>query len=231
MTLTPIKTPLVAKKLFPNYIWDISTTEKVIYLTFDDGPTPEITNWTLDVLNQFNAKATFFCIGNNIEKHPEIFKGILNDGHAIGNHTHNHIKGWTTKAKDYLKNIKDAQEVITAQISNSEFHVHKSSIVNQKSLIINLFRPPYGQITPKQGKKLIALDYKIIMWDVLSFDWDKNVEQEQCLENVLTNTTAGSIIVFHDSIKASRNMQYTLPKILKHFSEIGYRFETLNSAY
>ncbi len=226
MSLTPVKTPLVAKKLFPNYVWDVSPFEKVIYLTFDDGPTPEITNWTIDVLKQYNAKATFFCIGNNIEKHPEIFKSILNDEHAIGNHTHNHIKGWKTKAKDYLKNIAEAEEVIKTQIPKTKFQIPKSA--NHQSLITNLFRPPYGQITPKQGKKLMDLGYKIIMWDVLSFDWDKNVKQENCLENVLQKTTAGSVVVFHDSIKASKNMQYALPKVLKYFSSRGYSFKALN---
>lgn len=215
MTLTPIKTPLVAKKMFPNYVWDISTTEKVIYLTFDDGPTPEITNWTLDILKQYNAKATFFCIGNNIEKYPDIFQDILNEEHVIGNHTQNHIKGWKTKAKDYLKNIVVAEEVI------------KSQIVNHKSLIVNLFRPPYGQITPKQGKKLIELGYKIIMWDVLSFDWDKSVDKKKCLSNVIKKTANGSIIVFHDSIKASKNMQYALPLALEYFSKKGYAFKSL----
>ena len=238
--LTPIKTPLVAKKLFPNYVWDMSPSEKIIYLTFDDGPTAEITNWTLDVLKQYNAKATFFCIGNNIEKYHEIFQDILNAGHAIGNHTQNHIKGWQTKAKDYLKNIAEAEEVIKTQMPNTKFQIlnsktqttnsetQNSKIVSGKSPIVNLFRPPYGQITPKQGRNLMDLGYKIIMWDVLSFDWDKDVEEEKCLENVLTKTTAGSIIVFHDSVKASKNMQFALPKVLKHFSDKGFRFEALN---
>lgn len=220
MTLTPIKTPLVAKKMFPNYIWDIPSTSKTIYLTFDDGPTPEITNWVLNTLKKFNAKATFFCIGNNIEKHPNIFQNILNDGHAIGNHTNNHIKGWQNSAKAYLKNIEEAKKVISSQIQNSK-------IVNQKSLTKNLFRPPYGQITPKQGKKLIELGYKIIMWDVLSFDWDKDTNEENCLNNVIRKTTNGSIIVFHDSIKASKNMKYTLPKVLKHFSNQNYKFGSI----
>ena len=225
MTLTPIKTPLVAKKIFPNYIWDISTNEKVIYLTFDDGPTPEITSWTLNVLKQYNAKATFFCIGNNIEKHPEIFQNVLNDGHAIGNHTQNHIKGWQTKTKDYLKNIENAHSVFRASISKAE---KNSEIKNQQSLIVNLFRPPYGQIKPKQGRKLINLGYKIIMWDVLSYDWDDNVPKETCLNNVIENTTDGSIIVFHDSVKASKNMQYALPKVLEYFSEKGFAFKALS---
>ena len=215
MTFTPIKTPLVAKKLFPNYVWDISTTEKVIYLTFDDGPTPEITNWTLSVLKEYNAKATFFSIGKNIKNHPDIFQNVLNDGHAIGNHTQNHIKGWKNSANAYLKNTLEAQEVIEKQLQNSEFRIQ------------NLFRPPYGQITPKQGKKLIELGYKIVMWDVLSFDWDKNITQEACYNNVISKAKNGSIIVFHDSVKASKNMQYALPKVLKYFSKEGYRFKSL----
>ena len=227
MTLVPVKTPLVAKKMFPNYVWDIATDDKVIYLTFDDGPTPEITNWTLDTLKKFNAKATFFCIGNNVEKHPDIFQDILADGHAIGNHTHNHIKGWKTKATEYLKNIAEAEKTINTQIPNSKFQISNSLIINRQSSIVNLFRPPYGQITPKQGNKLMELGYKIIMWDVLSFDWEKDVNEETCLKNVISNTTNGSIVVFHDSVKASKNMQYALPKVLEYFSEKGFLFEVL----
>ena len=215
MTLTPIKTPILVKRMFPSYIWNIPTTNKTIYLTFDDGPTPEITNWTLETLKRFDAKATFFCIGNNVENHPEIFQNILNDGHNIGNHTYNHIKGWKTKTKDYLHNIKLCDDVFKAQ--NSELRTQNSK----------LFRPPYGQIKPKQGRKLIKQDYKIIMWDVLSFDWDKNVSKETCLNNVLNKTTKGSIIVFHDSVKASKNMQYALPKVLEHFSKLEYQFKAL----
>ena len=201
--------------MFPNYIWDIATKEKVIYLTFDDGPTPEITNWTLNTLNEYNAKATFFCIGKNIETHPEIFQNILNDDHSIGNHTHNHIKGWKTKAKDYLENILEAQKSVNNQIQNLEFRIQ------------NLFRPPYGQITPKQGKKLIELGYKIIMWDVLSFDWEKNISEDTCYNNIISNTTNGSIVVFHDSLKASKIMQFALPKVLKYYTEKGYLFKAI----
>jgi peptidoglycan/xylan/chitin deacetylase (PgdA/CDA1 family) len=214
MTLIPAKTPTFVKKMFSNYVWDISNTDKTIYLTFDDGPTPEITNWSLNILKEYNAKATFFCIGNNIEKHPEVFKNIVNEGHSIGNHTHNHVKDWLTSAKAYLKNIEKAQIILNNQVSNS-----KST---------KLFRPPYGQICPKQGKKLIALGYKIIMWDVISFDWDVNVSKEKCLKNVITNATNGSIIVFHDSIKASKNMQYALPKVLEHFSKLGFEFKAIS---
>ncbi|MFI1744466.1 polysaccharide deacetylase family protein [Thalassobellus sediminis] len=214
--ITPIKTPLVVKKMFPNYIWDIASTSKTIYLTFDDGPTPEITNWTLQTLEKFNAKATFFCIGNNVDKHPDIFQNIVKAGHAIGNHTHNHIKGWKTKAEAYIENI---------ELCESEF---KNQIPNNQSLTTNLFRPPYGQISPKQGKLLRSKGYKIIMWDILSFDWDANVSKETCLDNVIKKTSDGSVVVFHDSIKASENMQYVLPKVLEYFNEKGYCFKALN---
>lgn len=212
MKITPVKTPVVAKKMFPNYVWDIPSESKEIYLTFDDGPTPEITDWTLETLQSFNAKATFFCIGANIDKHPEIFKKIIDHGHAIGNHTQHHVKGWKTKTKIYINDVLEAENRI------SEFITDKSQL---------LFRPPYGQIKPKQGRKLIALNYNIIMWDVLSFDWDNTVSEEACLKNVLTKTKSGSIIVFHDSIKASKNMRYALPKVLEHFKD--YTFKSIRA--
>ena len=215
MNITPIKTPLLAKKIFANYIWEILSENKTLYLTFDDGPTPEITNWTLDILDKYKAKATFFCIGKNIEKHPYIFKNIISEGHKIGNHTNNHIKGWRTSTKKYLTNIKEAQKVIDLIQNKTDSESH------------NLFRPPYGQIRPKQGKTLKELGYKVIMWDVLAFDWDKDVTKEKCLGNVISNAKDGSIIVFHDSVKAEKNMRYALPKVLEHFSKIGYSFKSI----
>lgn len=215
MNLTPIKTPTIAKKMFPNYIWEMPSTEKTIYLTFDDGPTPEITDWALSTLKQFNAKATFFCIGKNVKNHPDIFQNILNDGHAIGNHTNNHVKGWRTSTKNYLTNIDKAQKNID------------SANVNHQSQEKPLFRPPYGQIRSKQGKALLKLNYEIILWNVLSFDWDKNISKEKCSENVIGNTSNGSIVVFHDSIKASKNMMYAIPKVLEHFSKKGYTFKSI----
>ena len=207
MRLTPIKTPKAVSGLFPNYVWNIQTkpNEKVIYLTFDDGPTPEITDWTLDLLKQYNAKATFFCIGNNVEKYPVIFKRIIFEKHTIGNHTHHHVKGWKTKTDDYLKDTEKASKFISSK----------------------LFRPPYGQIRSKQGKALIQLNYKIIMWNVLSFDWEKSVSQESCYQNIINNTKSGDIIVFHDSIKAAKNMQYTLPKVLEYYSIRGFKFKSI----
>ena len=211
MNLVPIKTPSVVKKMFPNYTWSIPTTEDVIYLTFDDGPTPEITEWTLQQLKKFNAKATFFCIGNNVEKYPDVFKSVIDHGHAIGNHTHDHLKGWKTLTKDYIENVLKAHSVINNKVSGNK-----------------LFRPPYGRIKPKQGKQLKELGYQIIMWDVISFDWDKEISNEKCLENVIKNSDKGSIIVFHDSVKASKNMKYALPKVLEYYSKLGFTFKSLD---
>lgn len=214
MSLTPVKTPKLVTKLFPNYVWHIETEKKELFLTFDDGPTPGITEWTLNTLNAFNVKATFFCIGNNVENHPSILQRILIEGHAVGNHTQNHVNGWKTKTPDYIENILQAEKILASQVPNFE--------KQQK-----LFRPPYGQIKPQQGNRILELGYQVIMWDVLSFDWDISVSEEECLNNVLSKSKAGSIIVFHDSFKASRNMKYALPKVLDYFIKQGYIFRAL----
>lgn len=213
MKLVPVKIPSFIKRIFPDYVWDFSSSGKVLYLTFDDGPTPHITPWVLDVLQHYNAKATFFCIGDNVEKHPEIFKQVLDRGHTVGNHTQNHLRGWKTSTKRYVENTLKAQEAIDAN--------------TPLAIKTTLFRPPYGQITPNQGKTLLSLGYRIIMWSVITFDWEDYLSEEQCLNNTLNNTTDGNIIVFHDSVKASRNMMYTLPKVLKHFSSLGYTFKAI----
>jgi len=217
MRIVPVKMPFFIQRLLKRYVWHIVTckNEKVLYLTFDDGPTPEITLWTLNVLKRYNAKATFFCIGANIDKHPKIFTHILDQGHRIGNHTQDHIKGWKTSPHDYLKNIDIAQATIKSQVSNPE------------SQISNLFRPPYGQISRSQGKLLIKKGYKIIMWSILSFDWEQTVSQEQCYNNVINKARNGDIIVFHDSLKASKNMQYALPKVLEYYTKLGYSFKQI----
>ena len=218
MGLTPVKTPLVVKRMFPNYIWDIPTASKTLYLTFDDGPTPEITEWALKTLDRYNAKATFFCIGANIEKHPDIFQHILKAGHSIGNHTHNHLKGWQTKIKNYLENI---------ELCETTFRTQMASSTAVTKPLVNLFRPPYGKIKPMQSKSILDLGYKIVMGVVLSFDWDKAVSHEDCLNNVISKATNGSIVVFHDSIKAAKNMQYALPRLLEHFQNKGYEFKAI----
>ena len=206
-----VKSNFFIKKLFPNYIWKIPNQENKVFLTFDDGPTPEVTEWVLEQLKQYGAKATFFCIGNNIEKHPNIFQKVIKEGHTIGNHTFNHLNGWKTDNKIYIENVAMCQ----SQIRNQ-----KSEIPNPKSQ--NLFRPPYGKIKNRQAKALIKSGYKIIMWDVLSRDFDRSISPEQCLKNVLQNVEMGSIIVFHDSIKAKQNLKYVLPKTLAFLYRKGF---------
>ena len=205
-----IKTNAFIKKIFSNHVWEISNTENKIYLTFDDGPIPEITEWVLEELKKHNAKATFFCIGHNMEKHPEILEKVINDGHSVGNHTFNHLNGWKTSTKEYIENSIQ-WSVVSGQSPNGK-----------------LFRPPYGKIKSSQSKKLRQLGYKIIMWDVLSADYDTAISPEKCLENVLKNVTSGSIIVFHDSVKAFPNLEYTLPKAMKYWQEKGFVFEKLD---
>lgn len=197
--------------LFSNYVWDIPNHENKVYLTFDDGPTPEITNWVLNELEKHNAKATFFCIGENVQKHPEILVEVIKKGHSIGNHTFNHWNGWNTTTEKYLKNVELCQD-----------NFGKLNTEHCK-----LFRPPYGKIKPSQSKKLRALGYKIIMWDVLSVDFEKETTPEECLENVIKNSVSGSIIVFHDSEKAFKNLKYTLPKTLEILSSKGFCFDSI----
>jgi peptidoglycan/xylan/chitin deacetylase (PgdA/CDA1 family) len=202
-----IKTNRIIKKIFSNYTWDIPNTENKVYLTFDDGPIPVITEWVLEVLKTHDAKATFFCIGDNINKNSEIFKKIITEGHAIGNHTFNHLNGWKNTTAAYLENFKRCEEMI------------QHSGISLKS---KFFRPPYGKIKTTQAKEIRKLGYKIIMWDVLSADFDQNLSQEDCLANVLSNIESGSIIVFHDSIKAFKNLEYALPRTLAYLKENNF---------
>jgi peptidoglycan-N-acetylglucosamine deacetylase len=191
----------------------VPTESKSLYLTFDDGPMPGPTEFVLSELKRFNAKATFFSIGDNVGKHPGIFEKILAEGHAIGNHTFNHLKGWATPLEKYLDNIKACE----SQIAN-----HRQPIANHKSL----FRPPYGRITLKQIK-VLKENYQIVMWDVLTYDYSKNISRGNCLMGSIKATRPGSIIVFHDSLKAERNLTFVLPKFLDHFSREGYEFKSL----
>lgn len=202
-----IKSPLLLKWYYPSLLWNKSRTEKVIYLTFDDGPIPNVTDFVLKTLKVFNAKATFFCIGDNIVKHPEVFERVKNDGHAIGNHTFNHLKGWKTDNETYLQNTLKCQELTQT----------------------NLFRPPYGRIKKSQISNLKSQvsALQIVMWDVLSGDFDTKLSPEKCYQNVIKHTENGSIIVFHDSLKAFDRLSYTLPKVLAYFTEKGFTFSTL----
>ena len=201
-----IKTSWLIKKMFPNYIWSFASKDKKIYLTFDDGPIPEVTEFVLGQLRQYNAKATFFCIGDNIRKNPDLFKKIIAEGHAFGNHTFNHLNGWQTTEADYIENVRLCQREIDKLSADK----------------LKLMRPPYAKVTLSQSRKLREMGYKIIMWDVLSADFDVNISPEQCLENVLKNIRPGSIVIFHDSVKAFANMKHALPATLKHLKENGY---------
>ena len=207
-----VKTNKLIKLIFNKLIWDIPNSEKKIYLTFDDGPIPGVTEWVLDLLKEENIKATFFCIGDNVKKHPDVFKRILSEGHQTGNHTFNHLNGWKTNTNEYIENFKLYEaELLKLNIENSF-----------------LFRPPYGKIKTQQSRMIRKLGYKIIMWDVLSYDFDKSITPERCLENVISNTQQGSIIVFHDSIKSEKNLRFALPKAIKVLKEKGFVFDVIS---
>lgn len=199
-----VRPNLLMRKIYPSAIWRVTTKEKRVFLTFDDGPIPEVTPWVLAQLKKYNAKATFFCIGANIDKHPDIFQQIISEGHAIGNHTYDHLNGWKTETNEYLANI---------------------SLCDSKTRS-KIFRPPYGRMKRSQCSKLHA-QYSVVMWDVLSGDFDQKISPEKCLKNVLSKTREGSIVVFHDSLKAKKNLYHALPEFLKHFSEKGWQFVAL----
>lgn len=204
-----VKTPWWLRMIYGSYVWKMPANEKTLYLTFDDGPHPEATPFVLQHLKQHNALATFFCIGKNVVMHPQLYKRITDEGHAIGNHTYNHLNGWKTANDVYMNDIAMASREIDS----------------------NLFRPPYGRITSFQAKNLNAAmlgkKTKVIMWDVLSADFDPDCTAEQCLSNVILPSAPGSIIVFHDSEKAFSKLEYTLPRVLKYFSAKGFLFKSL----
>jgi len=195
-------TPLLLRALLPsNLEWKIKTTGKEIFLTFDDGPIPEITSWVLDQLDKYEAKATFFCVGDNVRKHPDIFAEIGLRGHAVGNHSFHHVQAWKTSFDNYMHDVILCNE-----------------LVNSK-----LYRPPHGQITPRLARAL-GKDYRLIMWSILSRDFDRKMSGVNCLKSSLDNTSPGSIVVFHDSIKAWDRLEFTLPRFLEHFKDKGYTF-------
>ena len=204
-----VKTPWWLKRLFPGCVWDMPKEEKTIYLTFDDGPHPTITPFILDELRKHNAKATFFCIGENVIKYPEVFRQILAAGHSVGNHTHRHVNGWRTEDEQYVKEIEEADTYILS----------------------SLFRPPYGRIRRTQLKQLQEKhpETKVVMWNVLAGDWVTDLSPERCFRRVKRNITAGDIIVFHDSEKAWDRMSFAVPLLLKDLTEKGYRFERIKS--
>ena len=234
-----VKMPKLVKWLFPQRVWALPNTANTVYLTFDDGPIPEVTPWVLEELKKHQAKATFFCIGDNMRKHPEIFKRILDEGHAVGNHTFNHLNGWKTETSEYIENVMKAEagsreyEVGSTkwEVRSGKHEAGRRESSGDLILDINhstfLFRPPYGKLTGKQSKLLQKKGYKIIMWDVLSADYDSKVSKKQCLNNVLKHLKPGSIVVFHDSLKAEKNLRYVLPKVLEYINNKNWKCESI----
>ena len=202
------KTPKAIQKIFPNWMWRVPTTKKAIYLTFDDGPTAQLGPWILQTLDRFEAKATFFCVGENIVKNSELTQEMLRLGHQIGNHTHNHLNGWNTGFEQYISNIDQCDQIIQNQ-----------NITNK------LFRPPYGKLTKKQSAELLKRGYKIVMWDVLSGDFDVTISADSCLKQLKRNTSRGSIIVFHDNVKSEDILKKVLPEYLSFVKNEGFTFE------
>lgn len=199
------RTPSVLPIVYPSLLWRINTTQKDLYLTFDDGPIHGPTDFVLDTLRSFNAKATFFCIGDNVRKNPDQYKKIIDAGHAVGNHTFHHLNGWRTSTEDYINNVEVCQQHLSRQP--------------------RLFRPPFGRIKRSQIEQLEK--YKIVMWDVLTFDYDRSLAEEKCLRGAIGATRSGSIVVFHDSIKAEKNLTYVLPRFIEHCASKGYSFKSL----
>lgn len=199
-----IRPPKIIRQLYKQSVWRNEQKKPTIYLTFDDGPIPELTPWVLDILKKYHVKATFFCVGENVKKFPDIYKRIIDEGHQTGNHTQNHLKGWKTKTQLYLNNVEECH-----------------SLVNSK-----LFRPPYGRLKLSQFK-LISKSYQVIFWDVLSHDYSSKITPEKCLQNSIKYTRNGSIIVFHDNIKAEKNLKHTLPIYINHFLNLNFSFETI----
>ena len=193
------KSPRLLTRLMPRLTWSFEGEHNKVFLTFDDGPTPDVTPWVLDKLKRYNAKATFFALGRNVDHNPEIYQQILDDGHSVGNHTYSHLKGWGSTNTSYFEDIELARRLINS----------------------NLFRPPYGRIKPSQVTEL-KKSFKIIMWSVLSIDYNRRISGDRCVRNVMENVRPGSIIVFHDSAKARKNLYEALPVVLKKLTEKGY---------
>lgn len=201
-----VKTPRLIQKLFPNFHWKAPSpaSAPTIYLTFDDGPIPQVTPWVIEQLAAFEAKATFFCVGNNVRRYPKLIGETLAAGHTVGNHTMHHLDGWQSENLPY-------------------FHDVRHCAIQVKS---SLFRPPYGRLKVSQAQ-FLQRHYEVVMWDVLSGDFDPELTAEDCFQNVVRNAGPGSIVVFHDSLKAERNVRDILPRVLAHYAALGYRFAAL----
>ena len=200
--------PTVYRKIFPGTVWRLPQEEKTVYLTFDDGPIPEVTTFVLDLLREKGIKATFFCVGDNVRKHPDVFRQVQEEGHIVGNHTFNHLQGLYTSSRKYISNVVKADELIKSP----------------------LFRPPHGILRYLQFMTL-RKKFKIVFWDVVTRDYNRKLSGEDVLEIVRKYTRNGSIIVFHDSLKAEKNIRYALPKAIDYLMAEGYKFEVLNQDF
>lgn len=200
-----VNSPFVISNLSKrNLIWQMPCCDKEVFLTFDDGPVTEVTPWVLNLLKQYDIKATFFCVGENVKRNPDLLLRIIDEGHSVGNHTYNHLNAWNTPNDEYFKNVAKANVLIKSKF----------------------FRPPYGKINIAQIKHL-RKQYAIVLWSVLSGDFDKNISPEKCFENSVKNVKQGSIIVFHDSIKAEKNLKYALPRCIEYILSKGFEFKPL----
>ncbi len=207
--IIPARIPRILTFLFPTRIWKVPTADKLLFLTFDDGPDPRITSRVLDMLAAHGAKATFFCVGDRVDRYPAMYQRILDEGHAVGNHSHHHLNGWKTNNDDYLTDVEKAAKVIDSK----------------------LFRPPYGRVKGKQAEHLSIRGFKTIMWTVLSGDYDASLSKEGCARRVLGPAEPGSIYLFHDAEKAEKNMFYALEKLLESAGSAGFRFEKINEIF
>ncbi len=197
------QTPAFVHRLFPELLWNVPVTDNVLYLTFDDGPHPDVTPKVLNILSQFDAKACFFCVGNNVHKYSKTFHEVLDAGHLTGNHSYHHINGWRTPDEIYFRDVDACNQLVHSRY----------------------FRPPYGKIRPSQMKYL-KKHYQLVMWSVVTYDFDRDTSRKDCLDIAISKSSRGSIVVFHDSLKAKKNMLYALPRFLEYYSKMGYRFET-----
>ena len=199
-----VSPPNVLRNMYKQCVWRMAPSGKKVFLTFDDGPIPGLTEWIAEYLGKYNIKATFFCVGDNVVKHPSVYQHLQKAGHALGNHTHNHLKGFYTGNETYFENVERCNEVMKS----------------------NLFRPPYGQLKFSQ-QRVLAKQYKLIMWDILSYDYSSSVSPDKCVQNAVEKTRPGSIIVFHDNVKAEKNVTYALPKTIEQLVDKGFEFDKI----
>lgn len=210
--VAPYNMPLLIRKVLPWVVWDVPGQDRAVYLTFDDGPIPGLTEYVLDILDQYKALATFFCVGDNVRKHPGLFNRICSSGHGVGNHTYNHLNGWITETDKYVDNVERCDTEMKMQVPG---------------LVTTLLRPPYGKITPTQ-LRCLKENYRIVMWTVLANDFNTAHSARKSIKAIKKYTGNGSIVVFHDNLKAEMKLKTMLPAILEYLVQKGYQFKALS---